>query len=301
MTITNLAAKIPLSRPQLGLLLALNCYVLWCAGDAAVKAVAMDGFGPFETIAILNWMSAFLLVGFASARGNLASLKPVDMRLTLIRGGVYAVTEIGLVIAFSYLSLALFYTLVFLSPFLIALGARIFLKESLSWGVGLTILAGFTGVVIAVNPVQIFSGKGELIGILAALGCALGFSVVQLLLRRMSHTETSESLAFTPMVIGAIVTSIPAFAMVTSISWKVIAILALAAGLATIANFLMTFAMRFTAAANVASLHYSQIIPGAIFGYILWNDIPTWNVWGGSAVIIAAGLAMARLSQRLSE
>lgn len=301
MTITNLAAKVPLSKHQQGLLLALICYALWCAGDAAVKAVAMDGFGPFETIAILNGMSAFMLVGFAAARGNLASLKPVDMRLTLIRGSVYAVTEIGLVIAFSHLSLALFYTLVFLSPFLIALGARIFLRESLSWGVGMTILAGFTGVVIAVNPVYIFSGKGELIGILAALGCALGFSVVQLMLRRMSHTETSESLAFSPMVIGAIVTSIPAFAMVTSISWKVIVILALAAGLATIANFLMTFAMRFTAAANVASLHYSQIIPGAIFGFILWNDIPTWNVWAGSAVIIAAGLAMARLSRQLSE
>jgi drug/metabolite transporter (DMT)-like permease len=301
MTITNLAAKLPLSRHQQGLLLALTCYVLWCAGDAAVKAVAMDGFGPFETIAILNWMSVFMLIGFAASRGNLASLKPVDMRMTFIRGGIYAVTMIGLVVAFSHLSLALFYTLVFLSPFLIALGARIFLRETLSWGVGGAILAGFAGVVIAVNPVYVFSGKGELIGILAALGCALGLSVVQVMLRRMSHTETSESLAFSPMVIGAIVTSIPALAMGSSISWKVIAILALAAGLATTANYLMTFAMRFTAAANVASLHYSQIIPGAIFGYILWNDIPTWNVWVGSAVIIAAGLAMAHLSRRLSE
>ncbi|MEJ2118899.1 MAG: DMT family transporter, partial [Alphaproteobacteria bacterium] len=292
MTIINRTAKIPLSRPQQGLLLALLCYVLWCAGDAGVKTVAMDGVGPFETIALFSWISAALLVGLAAVRGNLESLKPVDMRMTLIRGATIAFAQVCIVIAFAHLSLALFYTIVFLSPFLVALGARIFLRESLPWGVGLAILAGFTGVVIAVDPVQIISGKGDLVGIIAATACAVGFSVGQLMLRRMSHTETSESLVFSVMIIAGVITSIPAFNAFASISWKTVVVLTLTATFATIANLAMAQAMRFTTAANVASLQDSQIIPGAIFGYILWSDIPTWNVWAGSAVIIAAGLVM---------
>lgn len=295
MTNETMAAKAGLTASQQGLLLALACYTLWVAGDAALKTIALENLKPFEIAAVYSWIAAALLGGMAAARGNLAALKPVNTGALLARGLLLAGIAVFNFIAFARLSLPVFYTIIFLSPFFVALGARLFLGEAFSWGAGLTILAGFIGVVIAVNPASLLQGHTEWLGIAGALGAVLCFSATQLILRHVSHRETPESVVFSGQLISALATTIPALFTFTGITWRAILLMVLAAVINIAANFAMVIAMRKTAAANIAGLHYSQIIPGAIFGYLLWSDVPAWHVWVGSAVIMAAGLAMARL------
>lgn len=292
----SLAGRTGLSTQQVGLVLALLCYTLWCVADAAIKEVALEGVPPFETMAIYGWIATAVLGTVTAARGRLAALRPVNMRAVLMRALLITVIGLCNYVAFAHLSLAMFYAIIFLSPFFVAIGARLFLHEAFSWGVGVTILAGFIGVVVAVNPVELLNGKGELIGYAAVLGAVASFSGAQLFLRHLSRDEAPESLVFMPMLISAIVSSVPAFFTFEAVSWRAVLILAFAAAINIVANLSMVAAMRKTAAATIAGLHYSQIIPGAIFGYLLWNEVPLWNVWAGSAIIIMAGLAMARLA-----
>jgi len=56
------------------------------------------------------------------------------------------------VVALRHLSLTMFYILVFTAPMVIALLSSVFLREGLTWRKGVAIVAGFAGVVIAVNP-----------------------------------------------------------------------------------------------------------------------------------------------------
>ena len=60
--------------------------------------------------------------------------------------------NVCVVIALRHLTLTLFYILVFTAPMVIALLSAVFLREGLPWRKGLAIVAGFAGVVIAVDP-----------------------------------------------------------------------------------------------------------------------------------------------------
>ena len=60
-----------------------------------------------------------------------------------------------------------------------------------------------------------------------------------------------------------------------------------------IANIFYTRSLRHTAASNVAQLHYTQLIFGAVLGYVFWHEIPTENLLVGSAMIVMACLVVA--------
>jgi drug/metabolite transporter (DMT)-like permease len=60
------------------------------------------------------------------------------------------------------------------------------------------------------------------------------------------------------------------------------------------------YALRLTTAATVMQFHYSQIIAGALIGYLIWHDVPSWMTIGGAAVIIASGLFIAAHTHKAS-
>ena len=43
-------------------------------------------------------------------------------------------------------------------------------------------------------------------------------------------------------------------------------------------------------ASVIAPFNYSSMVWAALFGYLIWKDWPTANVWSGAVLIVAAGL-----------
>jgi drug/metabolite transporter (DMT)-like permease len=43
-------------------------------------------------------------------------------------------------------------------------------------------------------------------------------------------------------------------------------------------------------ASVVAPFSYSSLVWATLFGFIIWQDFPSWNTWLGASMIIAAGL-----------
>jgi drug/metabolite transporter (DMT)-like permease len=60
-----------------------------------------------------------------------------------------------------------------------------------------------------------------------------------------------------------------------------------------IAWLLMTAAYKHAPAATISPFHYSQIITGALLGYLIWHDVPTLHLMLGGTVIIGSGLYIA--------
>jgi drug/metabolite transporter (DMT)-like permease len=53
---------------------------------------------------------------------------------------------------------------------------------------------------------------------------------------------------------------------------------------------LMAHAYKLAPAALVAPFQYSEIITGALIGYLIWHDVPSAHLAVGAVVIIASGI-----------
>src|SRR6202012_5254286 len=94
-------------------------------------------------------------------------------------------------------------------PMIIAILAALFLGEKFSWKHGLAIAIGFAGVVVAVNPTQLFSPGGHWRGYSYVFFASLLTSVMMVILRILGPRENREATAFYPRVvifIGTLIT-----------------------------------------------------------------------------------------------
>jgi drug/metabolite transporter (DMT)-like permease len=49
-------------------------------------------------------------------------------------------------------------------------------------------------------------------------------------------------------------------------------------------------AYKMAPATTIAPFYYSEIIAGALFGYLIWHSVPPPHLFVGAAIIIAAGV-----------
>jgi S-adenosylmethionine uptake transporter len=161
----------------------------------------------------------------------------------------------------------------------------------------LTVIAGFSGVVMILRPTleqnQLFAG---VIGLLSGLGAALAYMQVAAL-GRLGEPETRTVFYFS---IGTSVVGGLAMA-VTGVSdwvWPHALWLLPIGVLAALGQLCMTRAYGSGATLVVANLQYSGIVFAALYGAFLFGDqIPPIG-WSGMALIIASGIAATALRNR---
>ena len=161
----------------------------------------------------------------------------------------------------------------------------------------LTVIAGFTGVVMILRPTieqnQLFAG---LIGLLSGLGAAFAYLQVAAL-GRVGEPEARTVLYFS---IGTTLTGAVAMlfvgpsAWVWPQAWWLLPIGLLAA----LGQLCMTKAYSSGATLVVANLQYSGIVFAALYSLLLFgDDIPLMG-WAGMALIVASGMAATLLRAR---
>jgi S-adenosylmethionine uptake transporter len=161
----------------------------------------------------------------------------------------------------------------------------------------LTVIAGFSGVVMILRPTlaqnQLFAG---VIGLLSGLGAALAYMQVAAL-GRLGEPETRTVFYFS---IGTSVVGGVAMGVTGASDWVwPHALWLLPIGvLAALGQLCMTRAYSSGATLVVANLQYSGIVFAALYGALLFGDqIPPIG-WAGMALIIASGIAATALRNR---
>ncbi|MBV8060906.1 MAG: DMT family transporter [Alphaproteobacteria bacterium] len=286
-----------LNADHQALLLAFTCYTLWTVGDTSMKFV-MDYHVPvLEASALINTLASILVILWCCLTKTTHNLKSKNIATSFVRGLFGTGVSICNLLTLLHLPLALFYTIAFTASFWIAFGGSLFFKERLPpVKIGLIIL-GFIGVTVSIDPLHLSTGHLAFIGLAAAFTSAILFSAMQLIVKHATRTETPESMMFISWGMIGILCGIASlfdlhpFPLIFLLPILVKSLSSVAAGYA------MFNAMKRAHTSTVASLHYTQIIPGALFGYVIWHNIPTWNVWIGTAIVITAGLGMIYLTK----
>ena len=273
--------------------LALAAYTLWVLVDTAIKLAGATTLPTPELIALLGLGTAGFMAAWCVPRGQARALWPRRPGPQVVRALLDLGNLIGVVIALRHLPLSLFYVLVFCSPMVTTLLAAAWLGERLERRKIIAIVAGFVGVVIAVAPLGLGRG-GEWRGYLACMGCVLCFSTSIVWSRRLTQTESPESLTFFS---GAVTALAGGGGMLlgaaTPVPWRLGAVLAGAGLVAVLGSVCFFVALRHSSAATVSQYHYSQLVVGALLAYVIWHDRPSVWMGVGAALIIGAGLYTA--------
>jgi len=269
-----------------GIILAFASYGAFAISDACVKL--LDGtLSPYE-VAFFGAVLGILAIPFTKKADDQWGdmFRTTNRGLWLLRTVSAAMGVIGSVVAFTYLSMAEAFALIFLLPAFVTILSVIFLKEQVGWRRWAAVVIGFIGVLVVLRP-----GFRELsIGHLGALGGGLSGAISIIIFRLMGKQEKRISL-FTSGLIGPIIICgilmIPYYKMPDLIQWIYLAGYGL---LAALANILLMLAAQRAPASAIATPQYSQMLWAIGFGYFVFNDQIDLPMFIGIVLITISGL-----------
>jgi drug/metabolite transporter (DMT)-like permease len=279
--------------------LAVAGFTLWVLADSTIKLIGKSPLPAYEVIAFMGLVICGCLAAWTFVRGDMDALWPTQPRRQLVRSCLDLTNNLCVVVALRHVPLTLFYILVFTSPMVITILAAVFLKERLEVRKGIAIVAGFAGVMIALDP---FGGTtpGDWIGYTACMVCVTFFSINMVWSRVLTQTETAESLAFFAGMVMAVVGAGGMAIHAAPLTGRLVAAL-IAMGVFCVAGSMCFFiAVKHTSASNVSQYHYTQLLTGALISYLVWREVPTAWMAAGGLLIVASGLYIAWLASRTS-
>jgi drug/metabolite transporter (DMT)-like permease len=284
------AAPVALAAPAipgalLGLGLGALAFGLFSGMDALIKWLSA-GY-PVHQMVFSNAVLALLPVGIWAWRtGGFRQLRTQRLTLHVLRGLCGLLSAFLAFTAFSRMSLTGAYAIIFATPLLITALSVPVLGEQVGWRRWSAILAGFAGVLIMLRP----GAETMSLGALAAIGAACASAFGVLMVRRLSTTETTASIAFYSNV-TILLAMTPVLIVEHAVPSVQDAIFMATAGLlGGIALIALINAYRCAQAALVAPFQYTQMIWGTLFGLLLFGELPDAAVLLGASVVAASGL-----------
>ncbi|TAL40243.1 MAG: DMT family transporter [Alphaproteobacteria bacterium] len=276
------------SRKNTLIAIGLTCiaYGYFNIGDAALKMLA--GKFHFSQIIVTNCLIIIAcMVTSGWIREGRKAFVMHNPKGILLRACLSCAVGILNILAIPHIQLTTFYTLVFTSPFWVALLATVFLKEKLDPHRAAVIMAGFATIAFVFHP---GSALFNIWAVLILIG-AFFYSCSLIVMRRLGPKESRTMI----ITMGSLVSTIVAlpflpfhFIWPTPYEWGLFVLMGT---LGSISVTCIAYAYQNApSAAVVAPYHYTQMIWGTLLGYYLFNEIPDDRIVLGAALIIAAGL-----------
>lgn len=175
-------------------------------------------------------------------------------------------------------------------PLFITALAVTLLRESIDRQRWFTLVLGFGGVLLMVDPD--FSTSNAL-GVLVAVLSAVAGAGAVISIRSMASTERSTTIAFYFAVLGALVGGLSMAFDFTPPKWADVPILMCIGLMGGIAQLLLTFAYHRAPASVIAPWEYATLIFASLIGIVVWAHIPTARELLGIAIIIGANLLLS--------
>lgn len=279
-----------------GIALVSLCYVLFTLLDGAAKWLVASM--PVLVVVWLRFLTHALLASalLLPLRGR-ALYRTRHWRWHALRAVMF-LTMTGLNFwALQYLQLAVTSAILFIVPILTALMAAPLLGEKLDTGRWAAVVAGFVGVLVILRP----GTSGFHPAMLLTLANAVLYTIFNLMTRRLAAYDSPETIQYLPALGAAILLAPFALAAWESpsgwLEWTLACVMGAVGGLG---HYLLAAAHRYAPATVIAPFLYQQVLYMALFGYLVFGDVPDPAVWLGAAIVIASGLYLFARESRVS-
>ena len=207
--------------------------------------------------------------------------------LQIARGALAAGSATIFIVAVAYVPLADAVAISFVAPFMVTLLGAFVLGETVGIRRWIAVSIGFLATLIVIRP-----GMGVIHPAAAlVLVAALMFAMRQILSRKLSGTDpTVTTVAYTALTASALL-SLP-----LPLVWRTpefgieVLLLASMAVIAAVAEVMVIRSLEIAQAVVLAPVHYSLLIWGTFYGWVVFNQLPDFWTWVGALIIVATGI-----------
>ena len=254
----------------------------FAAAHAGVRELS-DEVHPFATAFYRNAFGILFLLPWL-LKNNFAVLKTKHLKLHTIRGILNSGFMLGFFFALSLIPIAEATALNFTAPLFASLLAVIVLREFVGWRRWVALFIGFASTLIILQPgAEIIS-----FGAILVLFASLSWAGSMIALKKLSNTESSLTSTIYLVVVLTPVTFIFGFPYINVLNLEQIVWLIEVAITSTMAQYFLSESLKNGDASAVAPYDFSRLIWAAIFGYILFGEVPNIWVWLGGTLIFAS-------------
>lgn len=212
------------------------------------------------------------------------------------RGAIHGVGVLLWFYAITSMPIAEATALSYISPIFVLIGATLFLGERLRGWTVFAVASGFIGVLIIVRPGFVAIGPGAI----AILCSAPLFAASQLLVKTLVREDSSMTTVFYLSLFATLTMAVPAAVVWEPPGLTDVGLMTLAALFATLSHILLAQGLKLVDVSVVQPAEFLRLVWAAVFGYLLFNEIPSMWVWIGSLVVVASVTLAANRTMRAS-
>lgn len=275
--------------------LLIVAFAVFCGAsiDAAVKYLAAE----IDVVTLMGWrffFGAWLMVGIyihrKKPRPNWEAI-----RFHAVRGALQTLAALTFFWSLTQLALAEATVIGFTAALMVAPIAVVVLGEKLSAVAGAAAIIGFLGAVLAVSGSTAGAPENgnRLLGAAVCFIAALSYALLLVMIRLRTRKEDTLTIVTYTNVIPAMI--LFPYLMATD-PLPAPQTLPIYVGLALAGTFvwwLMTTGYGRAEAQKLAPIEYTALIWASLFGWVIFDEVPSLQLWLGALVIIAACLIVA--------
>lgn len=266
---------------------AMACFIV---NDALAKHVS-ESLPAGQLIVVRGIFACLLVLLVAKAMGIRLQFRQLQHPWVFLRAAIEAVAALLYLWALFHIPLANATAINLSTPMVITVLAMIFFREQVDGARWLAILAGFTGVLLVIQP----RGADFNAYALFSLMSMVLYACRDLLTRKIPAEIPSMLITFsTAISVGLLAVVFMAVQGTAPISTKQLGLLALAAAFLAGGYYFIVQASRQGEFSVVAPFRYTGLLGSLILGYLIWGHVPNLMAWTGIVLLLAAGLFMLR-------
>ncbi len=280
-----------------GALLMMGSMAAFTVNDTFVKLTGGD-VPLFQLVFLRGALTSLCLLVLAQSLGMLRfGFSKRDWALIGVRSGAELAATVFFLSALFQMPLANVTAVLQILPLSVALGAALFLGETVGWRRWLAIAVGFCGMLLIVRP----GPEGFSTATLFALLTVVFATLRDLVTRRITPSTPSM------MVSLAAAVSITMFSGAASAfqGWEAVSLsngvyIVAAAGCILVAYLCSVMVMRVGEISFTAPFRYTGLIWALTLGYLIWGDWPTNLTLLGAFIVVSMGIFTLVRENRLA-
>jgi len=290
--------KFKINNELLGILYMLLCQFSFATNDAFVKIIYED----YDEIFVLNQIifirgvfTLLFIILFLHIKNELDFKKIFLSKELSIRGGLEASAALFFFIGIALLPFAQVYILLSTAPVLLTALSAIFLNEKVRWRRWSAVLLGFIGVLVVINPGKLEFGYYFIFPILAAIM----LSIRDMYTKNFKRNYHSLQIAFMTCFVVTIIFGLFSVYKFYDFTINDIFILFIAAFFLALGYIFSVATIKVALVSATSTFRYSVILWGILYGYFLFNEVPSTNSYTGALIIIISGLIIISRQKQL--
>lgn len=254
--------------------------------DAVSKLLVQD-LAVGQILAVRYWMFFGVALWMAHRSiGIRTAFRSARPWVQIARSAILMVEMALFIQAFVYMHLADVHAVAAAAPLLVMVMAAVFLGETIGPHRKAAVLIGFVGVLVIVRP-----GSG-VFGWTAALPivATLGWAAYQVLLRRVSAYDRSETTVLYTATTGFVIYSIAGLLLWKAPTAEQWLLLAAVGVMGSAGHILLVKAYESAPASALQPFNYGLPLWAIVVGWLVFDHLPDAWTFTGGALVISGGL-----------